>query len=100
MEDILLKLRPLWHRLFVTRMNKQHDFSDDQYLNGAYMKVEEKGGIVENKPRLMTRDLQPTYHECYLKMDYKLYAPEAAREFIRKFCIVLYRELYALLASS
>lgn len=62
------------------------------------MKVEEKDGSVENKPRLMTRDLQPTYHECSLKLNYKLYAPEAAREYIKHF--TLYIGLSAVLASS
>lgn len=55
--------------------------SDDEYFKAPYMKVEEKGGLVENKPRLITRYLQPTYHECSLQLDYKLFAPEAAREY-------------------
>lgn len=49
----------------------------------AYMRVENKDGLVINKPRIITRQQQPTFHTCTLSMDYKLQASGAGKDFVQ-----------------
>ncbi|XP_037797170.1 MAM and LDL-receptor class A domain-containing protein 2-like [Penaeus monodon] len=58
-----------WQRIYtnITGPDDPHSY---------HMGVLKKSGSVVNKPRLLTRVLQPTHHTCALHFDYELYADD------------------------